>query len=241
MSMIYLGSLLFHIAFYGGTIVIALLASPLLLAPPAAARFMGRFWGIYALATLKLARIGYETQGDMRRDEQVIYAVKHQSAFETMTLFHLLDAPVVVLKIELTRLPVIGQFLRRAGVIAVDRSAGMAALKKMRHEAEASAKTGRSILIFPQGTRVAFGEAAPYQVGIFALYEATGLPVVPVALDSGRFWPRRSLWLYPGKVQFRYLPPIAPGLARKPFMQALETAIEDEMQQLERSADKGER
>ena len=113
----------------------------------------------------------------------MIYAVKHQSAWETLILSWLLHAPAFVLKVELLRLPVIGLYFIKTGCIAVNRADGMRALRKMRLAALKLAKQGRSMLIFPQGTRVPPGVSKPYEIGVFALYEATGLPVVPVALN----------------------------------------------------------
>lgn len=109
----------------------------------------------------------------------------------------------------------------------------MAALKMMRQQAVAAAATGRSVLIFPQGTRVASGQSAPYQIGVFALYQATGLDVVPVALNSGRFWARNGFIKKPGLISVCFLPSLAGGLSRGEFMTKLEEAIETEMTRLD--------
>ena len=157
----------------------------------------------------------------------MLYAVKHQSAWETIILSWLLAAPAFVLKRELLRLPVIGWFFLKTGCIPVDRSAGMRALRGMRAAGQDLAKKGRSMLIFPQGTRVTPGADQPYEIGVFSLYQATGLPVVPVALNSGHVWPRNSWLKYPGKVTVEFLEPIEPGLDRKSFMAKLKQRIED--------------
>ena len=102
----------------------------------------------------------------------------------------------------------------------------MRALRKMRDAALELAAQGRSMLIFPQGTRVALGASKPYEIGVFALYDSTGLPVVPVALNSGLVWPRNSWTKHPGIVDVRFLPAIAPGLSRKAFLGELERQIE---------------
>ena len=109
----------------------------------------------------------------------------------------------------------------------------MAALKMMRQQAVAAAATGRSVLIFPQGTRVASGQSAPYQIGVFALYQATGLDVVPVALNSGRFWARNGFIKRPGLISVCFLPTLAGGLSRADFMTTLEEAIETQMTRLD--------
>jgi 1-acyl-sn-glycerol-3-phosphate acyltransferase len=222
--------------FYGGTVLLALILLPALVLPGGAARACGRLWGFYTAHAARLCGLGWQLDGDRQADRQVIYAVKHQSAWETMVLYWLLDAPVIVLKKELMAIPVLGWFFGRAGMIAVDRRAGMAALKKMRQDAISATSKGRSVLIYPQGTRLAPGQTAPYQVGVFALQEATGLPVVPVALNSGWFWPKRGLAKRGGLITVQFLPEIAAGLARKPFMHQLEQAIETAQLALDKQA-----
>ena len=139
-----------------------------------------------------------------------------------------------MLKRELLRLPIVGWFFLKTGCIPVDRSAGMKALRDMRLAGKALAAKGRSMLIFPQGTRIAPGVDHPYEIGVFALYEATGLPVVPVALNSGHVWPRNSWMKYPGLVTIEFLDPIDPGLDRKSFMATLKQRIEDRMEILDK-------
>jgi len=233
-GMIFIRSLSFHIAFYGGTIAIAILAIPLLFAPAAIGRALGRFWGVYALGCLRIAGISIIVKGDRRLGEQVIYAATHQSTYETMILYHILAAPWVVLKKELLNLPIIGRFMKKTGAIALDRSARLSALKRLREMLGDRINSGRSFLIFPQGTRVDFGKKAPYKVGVFALYDDANLPVVPIALDTGRYLPHGKLLTKPGQVQVSFLSPIAPGLERKAFMNKLETAIERELEQFQK-------
>jgi 1-acyl-sn-glycerol-3-phosphate acyltransferase len=108
----------------------------------------------------------------------------------------------------------------------------------MRAAALVLAQQNRSMIIFPQGTRTVPGEVKPYEVGVFALYDATGLPVVPVALNSGYVWPRNSWLKYPGCVNIHFLEPILPGLTRKVFMATLKESIEDKMGELGSSLDK---
>ena len=205
---------------------------PALLAPASWARKIGIFWGWYVNQALRVVGISHQLEGDMRLDQQVIYAAKHESAWETMSLCWHLKAPVIVLKQELLFIPFVGWFMKRAGSLGVDRKAGMKALKKLRSDAVAAQKTGRSLQIYPQGTRTAPGQEAPYQIGVYALYDATGLPVVPIALNSGSFWGKRAFMKQPGTIRVSFLPPIAPGLSRKEFMAKLETAIETESKRL---------
>ena len=227
--MVYLRSFIFNILFYGATVIIALVVLPALLLPAAVIRAAARLWGWVTVQALRLAGGTHQLSGDLHAGTQVIYAAKHQSAWETVVLALLLHTPVFVLKRELLRLPLLGWYFSKAGCIAVDRSAGMRALRKLRDDAVAAAAGGRSILIFPQGTRVAPGAAHRYEIGVFALYEATGLPVVPVALNSGHVWGRNSWLKRPGLIDVEFLAPIGPGLSRRDFMERLETAIETRM------------
>ena len=227
--MMYLRSWIFNILFYGVTAGLAILVLPTLLLPAAAIRAVARLWGWVTVQLLRIVGATHRVSGDQHLGDQVIYAAKHQSAWETIVLSLLLHTPVVVLKRELLKLPLLGWYFQKAGCVAVDRAAGMRALRKLRDDAVAMRDRGRSLLIFPQGTRVAPGAVQKYEIGVFALYEATGLPVVPIALNSGRVWGRNSWLKRSGRIEVEFLPPIAPGLPRKDFMAALESAIETRM------------
>ena len=227
--MVYLKSFVFNSLFYAGTGVLVIVMGPVLLFPSRYARAVSRFWGYMTYLLLGMIGITQTVIGERHLSRQVLYAVKHQSAWETIILSWLLAAPAFVLKHELLRLPIIGWFFIKTGCIPVDRSAGMRALREMRAAGQALAKKDRSILLFPQGTRVAPGVDQPYEIGVFSLYQATGLPVVPVALNSGHVWPRNSWLKYPGKVTVEFLEPIQPGLDRKRFMAKLKHLIEGRM------------
>ena len=231
-GMVYLRSFIFNSLFYLMTALVVVLLLPLLLLPSIVVRFVARCWGWLTARLLLIAGVRHRIQGDMALDQQVIYAAKHQSAWETIVLVGALRMPVTVMKRELLFLPLIGLFFLRAGCIAVDRAGGMGTAGIAQGGGSALAH-GRSLLIFPQGTRVEPGASHGYEVGVFALYDATGLPVVPVALNSGRVWPRNSWTKRPGIVGVRFLPPIAPGLSRKAFMAELERQIEAGMAAIE--------
>jgi 1-acyl-sn-glycerol-3-phosphate acyltransferase len=143
----------------------------------------------------------------------VLVAAKHQSMFETLELLRLLHEPAVVVKRELAEIPLWGKVARSYGVIPIDRAGSARALREMLRSARAAAKEGRAILIFPEGTRVEPGEKPELRAGFAGLYSQLGLPVVPVALDSGRLWPRGFV-KRAGIVTFRFGEPIAPGLPR---------------------------
>ncbi len=143
----------------------------------------------------------------------VLIAVKHESMYETLEMVRIADTPVIVLKRELSRIPFFGWLTRRYGVIPVDRSAGSKALRQMVSAGREAIAEGRAVLIFPEGTRVAHGTKPPLRSGFAGLYRALGLPVVPVAVDSGRLW-TRGLLKRPGTIHFVIGEPIPPGLKR---------------------------
>jgi 1-acyl-sn-glycerol-3-phosphate acyltransferase len=166
-----------------------------------------------------------------------LFAFKHQSAWETLAVPVLLPAPAMVIKRELFWVPFYGWFAKRAGMIGIDRSAGSRALRRMLQAARRAKADGRPVVIFPQGTRtvprIRGGAAKPYQPGVAALYGELDLPAVPVALNSGLFWGRRAFRKEPGRIIVEYLPPIAPGLAKREFLRRLEGAIEQASARLE--------
>ena len=170
--------------------------------------------------------LGVETrvEGELPRGPALV-AAKHQSMFETIDFLLLLDEPAVVLKRELADLPGWGLIARRYGVIPVDRAGGAGALRRMLQAGRTAIAEGRPILIFPEGTRVGPGEQPPLQPGFAGLYKALALPVVPVALDSGRIWPRHSFVKRPGIVTMRVGEPIPPGLSRQEIESRVHAAI----------------
>ncbi|MFC0410764.1 lysophospholipid acyltransferase family protein [Roseomonas elaeocarpi] len=157
-----------------------------------------------------------------------ILASKHQSAFDTFVWLTLLPHPVYIMKQELLRLPGWGALARRFGSVGVDRAGGGAALKSMvRQSREFAERDGAQLVIFPEGTRTAPGERVTWQPGVAALASATGLPVVPVATDSGLLWGRRAFSKRPGTITLAILPPLPAGLPRATLMQRLENEVEE--------------
>ncbi len=157
-----------------------------------------------------------------------IIASKHQSAYETLKLPFMkqFDYPVIVLKKELTKLPLWGMYPKRMGLIAIDRGQGMESMRAMIDGCRKAIADHRSIAIFPQGTRVKPGEVKPYKAGLSKIYKDLQVPIVPMALNSGVYWGRNSFFKKPGTVVFEFLPPIAPGLPPLQAMAQMETALE---------------
>lgn len=221
-------SLVFQLLFYGWTAVIAIACLPALVLPQPVIAAVSRFWSRSVFLFLRVVnRLDYRIEGTEHiAREPVIYASKHQSAWDTMIFPLLLRDPVVIIKRELLLIPFYGWYAVKYGSIGIDRQGGAQALRKMLREARRAIASGRPLVVFPEGTRTAPGEKRPYQSGIAALYGDLGVPVVPIALDSGLFWSRRSILRRPGTITMRLLPPIPPGLDRRAFMARLEAAIE---------------
>ena len=225
---IVLRSILFNLLYGIWTAGMHILCLPLLFAPRRVVQAAGGIWIDGTLWLLKhVVGIDHRIVGAGNLPTTpAVYAAKHQSAWETLFLSRYLDFPAFVLKKELLSIPLFGWFLRKAGMIAVDRKAGASALRGMARQATEVLESGRSILIFPEGTRVAPGQTKPYQPGVAALYTQQKVPVVPVALNSGLFWGRRAFIKKPGTIVVEILPPIPPGLDRKALMKELESRIE---------------
>jgi len=223
-----LRSLVYAAAFYVTTALFLLLGSWLLLAP--------RSWAMAGLALhgrtcVWLLRVICGTSLEVRGRENLpagpcLVAAKHQSAWDTFGLVPLLHDPAIVLKDELKWIPFYGWFCVKFEHILVKRDKGASALKSLVRDARQRAGDGRQVLIFPEGTRRTPGAPPDYKPGVLALYEGLKLPCVPMALNSGLYWPRRSLRRYPGRIIVEFLPPLPPGLPRAEFRDTLQAAIE---------------
>jgi len=239
--MILVRSILFNLLFYGFTLLVGVFGLPSFLMGRRAVQRVSRFW---SGTLVTMARVVAGIDVDLRGIENLpkspaIVAAKHQSAWETLYFTELLDQPAAVMKDELVKAPVVGPYMRAMDMIPVDRKAGASALRRMVEKAREAAAAGRSILIFPQGTRVAPGTKAPYHPGTAALYVGLGLPVIPVALNSGMYWSRNAFWKRPGRIVVEFLPPIPPGLDRKAFMARLEETLEAANARIEAEARDG--
>lgn len=228
LNVLLLRSLLFNCAFYAWSTALAVAGLPLLLLPPGWLRAYARFWmGGTAWLLRHAVGLTHEVRGRERLPSgPAIYAVKHQSAWETLVLLLLLPDARIALKRELTLIPLFGWYCLHAGMIRIDRGAGARAMRSLIEGARGALGSGADVIIFPEGTRVAPDAHLPYHPGVAALYLHLGRPVVPVALNSGLFWPRRAFLKRPGRIALEFLSPIGPGLKRRDFMAALEAALE---------------
>jgi len=223
--MAFLRSALFAAVFWSWTVVAVLLSFPVSLLGTRPLRAWAHLWvRVHRACAAVLLGIGSRVEGAPPRGA-VLVAAKHQSMYETFEIALMLNEPAIVLKRELADIPLWGWVVRRYGVIPVDRAGGAAALRRMMRAAAAAIAEGRPIVIFPEGTRVPPGERPPLQPGFAGLYRALALPVVPVAVDSGRLWPRRRFAKRPGIVTFRFAEPLPPGLPRRDIEAAVHDAI----------------
>jgi 1-acyl-sn-glycerol-3-phosphate acyltransferase len=147
--------------------------------------------------------------------------------WETISLLRFFEAPFFVVKRELKFIPIFGLFIIKTDMVAIDRSKGGRAMLAVMRRAEEEVRHGRQFVIFPEGTRTAPGAPPHYKAGIGLIYADCGVPVLPVALNSGLFWPRRTFMRYPGTLVVEFLDPIPPGLKRDEFLKRVETVIEE--------------
>ncbi|WP_324864415.1 lysophospholipid acyltransferase family protein [Azospirillum sp.] len=186
-------------------------------------------WYLSTVGWLERTLVGirYEVRGrENLPDGPFLLAAKHQSAWETMKLHLLVKDPAIILKRELMWIPIWGWYAAKAKMIPVDRGAGGAAIKSLIRNSRPVRDEGRPIVIFPQGTRVAPGTYRPYRIGVGVLYESLKIPIVPMALNAGLYWPRHSFLKRPGTVVVEFLPPIMPGRPRAEAMRELEEELE---------------
>ena len=220
-----LRTLLYILVFYAGSLPLVIMAFIGSLHWPRLMRRMVSTWSKYQkLCARWILGIEVRLEGAMP-NRPVLYAIKHESMFETIDMPGLFYHPSVVAKVQLANIPLWGFAARRYGMIFVDRDGGAKALRQMLIQSRKVIAEGRPIVIFPEGTRVARGDHAPLQPGFAGLYKMLGLPVVPVAVDSGKCIPKDS-WIYhKGIINYKVGEEIPPGLPRAEIEQRVHTAI----------------
>jgi 1-acyl-sn-glycerol-3-phosphate acyltransferase len=226
--MILLRSLAFHAAFYLWTTVLALAGLPVLVMGRQKVLVFAKFWtgsSVWLLEKICKTRIVWRGLENLPRGACII-ASKHQSALETLALSTKGADFSFILKRELMAVPVWGWYLKGTGQVAIDRAKRGEALPDLTRQVREAIAQGRQMIIFPEGTRKPAGAPPQYKSGVGYLYTDTGAVCVPVALNTGLYWPRRSVSIHPGRVTIAFLEPIAPGLDRLGFLQLLESRIE---------------
>ena len=226
--MLIVRSLLFNLLFYLNLGVLLVAALVTLVLSRHAVLEMAKLWG---RSSVWLLRVVCGTKVELRGVEKIpkgplIVAAKHQSTWETFALLHLFEDFTFIVKRELMWIPIFGWCMWKAGMVPVDRGAGSQALSDMTKRAREEIRGGRQLIIFPEGTRRPPGAEPRYKFGVAHLYADIGVPCVPVALNSGLFWPRRAFLRYPGTIVVEFLDPIPPGLDTDTFFRRLQSDIE---------------
>lgn len=238
MAAIFLRSLVYNLLFYLLLMCWILVAIPTFLMPGRAVLIIGKCW---ARSSIWLMRVVCNTRVEYRGLEKIpsgplIVASKHQSMWETFALLQFFEQPLFIVKRELMWIPFFGWYLKKLNMIGVDRTAGGRALLAMTRQAGEAVRRGRQLVIFPEGTRRPVDAPPDYKSGIAQIYVDCGVPCLPVALNSGLFWPRRTFMRYPGTLVVEFLDPLPAGLGRREFIGRVSAVIEDATKRLVETA-----
>ena len=231
--MLFIRSLIFNIFLYVCLILIFILAIPTLVLPSKFTIFFGRVSANYLVFILKIilnTKVIFHGIENLKKVDNFFVASAHQSMFETFALQIPLDGPIFILKKELLNIPLFGWYLRKIGSIAIVRDTttreNLNFFEKVRERIE---RSKRPLLIFPQGTRVKLDEQPPFKKGVGRIYKALNLPCVPVALNTGKVWPKNSFLKYPGDIHISFLEPIMSGKNNEEFVKDIENKIYTEI------------
>ena len=226
-------SLIFNIFLYVGLITIFILAIPTLVLPSKFTIFFGRLSAKYIVLILRIilnTKVIFHGTENLKKVDSYFVASAHQSMFETFALQIPLDGPIFILKKELLNIPLFGWYLRKIGSIAIIRETTTKEnlnffdkVKSIIH------RQNRPLLIFPQGTRIKFGEEIPFKKGVGRIYSSLNLPCIPVALNSGKMWPKNSFIKHKGDIHISFLEPIMPGKNKDEFVKEIENKIYSEI------------
>ena len=223
---------IFNISFYSGTTIFAFFSIILLLFPRQYILYSLKLWSNYlSILLFIIFRINYRIEGQFPKS-QVIYAIQHQSVWETIILADQLPGiQAIIMKKELINIPIIGWLFRHSGAVPLDRGKKIQSMRSLLKESEKAINRGDNLIIYPQGTRIKPGEKGKFLPGVYAIYNHLNLPVVPIALNSGKFWFDKEI-NGPGCINVLILKTINPGLSRVEFMEKLENSIENASKRL---------
>ena len=228
-----LRSLLFNLFLYTGIIVVFLIALPALILPTKITLLFGKFLGHYVVFVVKFflnTKVEFKGIENIPKTEKYFVASAHQSMFETFALQSVLNYPVFILKKELLKIPLFGLYLKKIKSIEIVRDTTTKDnLNFFDKVATIIKNEKRPLLIFPQGTRVKIDDKVSFKKGVGRIYEALNISCVPVALNSGRVWPKHGIIKHPGKITVSFLKPIEPGINQNDFIKKLETVIYNEI------------
>ena len=231
-----LRSLLFNLFLYAGIVTVFLIAIPALFLPAKITLLFGKFLGHYVVFVVRVflnTKVEFKGTENIPKNEKYFVASAHQSMFETFALQSVLDYPVFILKKELLKIPLFGLYLKKIKSIEIVRDTTTKDnLNFFDKVASIIKNEKRPLLIFPQGTRVKVDEIVPFKKGVGRIYEALNISCVPIALNSGKVWPKQGVVKHPGKITVSFLKPIKPGLSRDEFIKNLETKIYEEIKNI---------
>jgi 1-acyl-sn-glycerol-3-phosphate acyltransferase len=238
MLWIFLRSLVYNVLFYALLVFWMLVAIPTFVMPPRAFMRVAKAWARSSIWLLRvICNVKVEYRGLKKiPNGPLIVASKHQSMWETFALLQFFEQPLFIVKRELMWIPLFGWYLKKSNMIGIDRSAGGRSLLQMARRAGEAVRRGRQLVIFPEGTRTPVDAPPQYKTGVAQIYVDCGVPCLPVALNSGLFWPRRTFMRYPGTLVVEFLDPLPPGLSRREFIARVSTVIEDATRQLVETA-----
>jgi 1-acyl-sn-glycerol-3-phosphate acyltransferase len=234
--MLLLRSLLFNFFLYTGIVAVFLIALPTLLLPSKFTLLFGKFLGYYVVFIVRIflsTKVEFKGIENIPKKEKYFVASAHQSMFETFALQSVLAYPVFILKKELLKIPLFGLYLKKIKSIEIVRDTTTKDnLNFFDKVATVIKNEKRPLLIFPQGTRVKIDDKVPFKKGVGRIYEALNVACVPVALNSGKVWPKYGIIKYPGKITVSFLKVIEPGLNRNDFIKNLENKIYEEIKNI---------
>jgi len=234
--MLFLRSLLFNIFLYAGIVSVFLIALPTLFLPPKFTLLFGKLLGHYVIFVIRIflnTKIEIKGINNIPKTEKYFVASAHQSMFETFALQAVLDYPVFILKKELLKIPLFGLYLKKIKSIEIVRDTTTKDNLSFFDRVAAIIKNeNRPLLIFPQGTRIKADERVPFKKGVGRIYEALNISCIPIALNSGKVWPKKGMIKYPGKITISILEQIKPGINRDEFTKNLEDKIYNEIKNI---------
>jgi len=234
--MLLLRSLLFNFFLYLGIVTVFLIAIPTLFLPPKYTLLFGKLLGHYVIFVIKFflnTKVEVRGVDNIPKTKKYFVASAHQSMFETFALQAVLNFPVFILKKELLKIPLFGLYLKKIKSIAIVRDTTTKDnLNFFTKVAAIIEKENRPLLIFPQGTRVKIDEKIPFKKGVGRIYETLNISCIPIALNSGKVWPKKGIVKYPGKIIISLLEPIEPGLNKDEFIKNLENKIYKEIKNI---------
>ena len=238
MASIFVRSLIYNVLFYLLLAFWVIVGIPTYAMPRSAIMHIARLW---ARSSIRLMHVVCNIKVEYRGLEKIpqgplIVASKHQSMWETFALLQFFEQPLYILKRELKWIPLFGWYLVKCDMIGVNRSAGGRSLLRMARRAGEEVRRGRQLIIFPEGTRTPVDAVPDYKTGVAQVYVDCRVTCLPVALNSGLFWPRRTFMRYPGTLVVEFLDPLPPGLSRNEFIARVSTVIEEATNRLVKAA-----